>query len=133
MVKTKIFETDYCDIYYDDAEGVLIAKWSGFLKPDEVRAGCKAMTKYIEENKVKLHLSDHTDLKVLSKEVQDYLTQEWFQEVENLGLEKIAVQVSENAFAKATVDKVNEEAQVGSLKIFTLGSKKDCIKWLKAS
>ena len=133
MVKTKIFDKEYVQIYLDEDDGILYAKWSGFLKPDQVRTGCEAMTMYISENKTKNHLSDHTDLKVLSKEVQDYLTKEWFPEVEQIGLEKVAALVSQNAFAKATVDKVNHEARVGKMKIFTFGKKEDCIDWLKGN
>lgn len=131
MVKLGILEKNYCDIYFDEEEGVLVAKWSGFLTPEQVRTGCKAMTDYISKNKVKWHLSDHRDLKILSKEVQEYLTQEWFPEVEAIGLEKIAALVSENAFAKATVDKVNHEAKVGAMKINTFDSRQQCLNWLK--
>ncbi len=131
MVSLKVFEAAYCDIFYDDDEKVLYAKWNGFLKPDEVRAGCQAMTKFIEKNKIKYHVSDHTNLKVLSKEVQDYLTKQWFSEVESIGLEKIAALVSANAFAKATVDKVNTEAQIGTMKICTFARQQDCLNWFK--
>ncbi len=133
MVETKILDKQFVKIHFDDESGILYAKWSGFLKPEEVREGCEAMTHYISANKVKAHLSDHTDLKVLSKEVQDYLTKEWFPEVEQSGLQKIAALVSQNAFAKATVDKVNHEAQIGEMKIFTFGTKQDCIDWLKGN
>ena len=132
MVKLKIFEAPYCEIFHNDDEGVLYARWNGFLNVEQVTTGCKKMTEFISKNDIKLHLSDHRELKVLSKEVQGYLVTQWFPEVEKEGLLKVAALVSENAFAKATVDKVNHEAQVGELKINTFPSQEQCIRWLKS-
>ncbi|UII28721.1 hypothetical protein LVD15_09935 [Fulvivirga maritima] len=128
-VKTLLQES-YCDITFDDSTKVVTAQWIGFLKTDQVKKGCELMTKFIKENEIKLHLSDHRRLKVLSKEVQEYLGGSWFPEVESIGLTKLAVLVSDDVFAKATVDKVNETA-VGSLKIHTFNAEKDCFDWFK--
>ncbi|HEY8936624.1 MAG TPA: hypothetical protein VIM65_15455, partial [Cyclobacteriaceae bacterium] len=70
------------------------------------------------------------DLKVLSKEAQDYLTREWFPEVERIGLVKVGAVVAEDVFAAATVSKVNKEGQVGKLAINMFNSESECFKWL---
>src|SRR6218665_1869651 len=107
MSKLTLMKEPYVDITFDQTNKVITAKWIGFLRPDEVRKGCTVMTKYIKENGLKNHLSDHRSLKVLSKEVQDYLTKEWFPEVEKVGLTKVGAVVAEDVFAAATVNKVN--------------------------
>jgi len=131
MSTTKeLLNESYCHIYFDEQDNIIYAEWKGFLKPDQVRKGCSIMTDYIKNHKVKVHLSDHRNLRVLTKEVQTYLTEEWFPEVEKAGLKKVAALVSEDVFAKATVDNVNTTAKVGSLVIKTFNSKKDCLDWL---
>jgi hypothetical protein len=120
----------YVDIQFDESNNVIVAKWIGFLKPDEIKKGCSFMTKYIKDNRIKVHLSDHRDLKVLSKEAQDYLTREWFPEVEKVGLVKVGAVVAEDVFAAATVSKVNKEGQVGKLSINMFNSESECFKWL---
>lgn len=127
----QILKESYCDIYFDEADKILYAKWIGFLKPDQVRRGCSAMTDFIKKNQTKVHLSDHRNLRVLTKDVQDYLTQEWFPEVERAGLRKVAALVSEDIFAKATVESVNHTARVGLLTIRTFDSHHQCLEWLK--
>ncbi|SFC81903.1 hypothetical protein SAMN05421780_11085 [Flexibacter flexilis DSM 6793] len=129
MADVTVFKQPYCEIV-ERENGVLYAKWMGFLKPDEVRAGCAFMTDLIKEKSYKVHLSDHRDLKVLSKDVQDYLVLEWFPEVESIGMVKVAALVSPDVFAKATVEKVNNEAKVGFLSITTFGNEEDCLNWL---
>jgi hypothetical protein len=130
MSNVSLFKQPYVDIYLNKSNNILIAKWIGFLKPEDVRSGCSYMTKYIKENNIKSHLSDHRQLKVLSKEVQDYLTREWFPEVEKVGLRKVGAVVAEDVFAAATVNKVNKEGQVGNLSINMFNSETDCVKWI---
>ncbi len=125
-----LMKESFVNIYHDKSSNVIVAKWIGFLKPADVRKGCTFMTNYIKQNSLSGHLSDHRELKVLSKEVQDYLTQEWFPEVEKVGLKKVGAVVSEDVFAVATVSKVNKEAQVGDLKINMFNSEGECMKWI---
>lgn len=130
MSKVNLMKESFVDIYHDKSNNVVVAKWIGFLKPDEVRKGCSLMTKYIKDNQIKSHLSDHRQLRVLSKEVQDYLTHKWFPEVEAVGLRKVGAVVSEDVFAAATVNKVNKEGSVGKLQINMFNSEIECEKWL---
>ena len=130
MSKVSLMKEPFVDIVFDQSNNVIVAKWIGFLKPDEIKKGCSFMTQYIKDNKVKVHLSDHRSLKVLSKEAQDYLTRTWFPEVEKVGLTKVGAVVAEDVFAAATVSKVNKEGQVGNLSINMFNSESDCFKWL---
>jgi hypothetical protein len=130
MTTKTLMNEPFVNIYLDNSNNVIVAKWIGFLKPQDVKKGCSFMTKYIKDNGLKNHLSDHRQLKVLSKEVQDYLTQEWFPEVEKIGLKKVGAVVAEDVFAAATVSKVNKEGQVGKLSINMFDSEPKCVNWL---
>lgn len=130
MQTQNLMKEPFVEIHLDNSNNVIVAKWIGFLKPQEVRKGCTFMTHYIKENGLKNHLSDHRQLKVLSKEVQDYLTMEWFPEVEKIGLRKVGAVVAQDVFAAASVNKVNKEGQVGNLKINMFDSEPTCVNWL---
>lgn len=129
MDKKSIFKKSYVEIFYDATDKIIIARWIGFLKIDDLKVGCGELTSFIKKNNVKKHLSDHSQLKVLSKDVQEYLGKHWFPEVERSGLRKIAALVSEDVFAQATVNTVNK-ASVGKLQINTYPSEKQCLNWL---
>lgn len=122
----------FVEITFDKSTEILMARWIGFLQIENTKKGCAFMTSFINENLVKSHLSDHRSLRVLSKEVQDYLTTKWFPEVEKVGLTRIGAVVSEDVFAAATVGKVNKAGQVGNLKIDMFNSDSECMKWLSS-
>lgn len=127
----KLLNESYVEISFDEANQIVIAKWKGFLTLQQVIKGCEVVSKFIADNKLTLHLSDHSQLKVLSKEVQEFLVGTWFNEVEALGLRKIAVKLAEDVFAQATVKNVNTKQQTGQLTIDSFGEYETAYAWLK--
>jgi len=125
-----IFNEKFARITYDPAKKVIISKWIGFLKLDDLKKGFEAMDKQIRTEKVALHISDQTELKVLAKEVQEYIATVWMNDVEKIGLRKIAILVADDVFAQASVSKVNTSAQIRNLKIQTFNSLEKCYTWL---
>ncbi len=125
-----LFEQQYVHVGIDPAAGILIAKWTGFLQLDEVMESCRVMNDAIRTHGLKLHLSDHTELKVLKASVQNYLIGEAFPEAERFGLERIAVLNSYDVFTQATVENVNGQSESGRLKIATFPSWQACYAWL---
>lgn len=122
----------FVEISYLPEARVVVAKWKGFLTLEQVKRGCAVLNDFIAKHKLSGHLSDHSQLKVLGKEVQDYLAVEWFKQVEALGLRKIAVNLAEDVFAQATVQKVNTQQQKGKLTIESFGSYQSCLRWLNS-
>ncbi len=116
---------------YDSTNKVVIAKWMGFLKLENLKKGCELMNTKIKQEKITYHISDQSELKVLAKELQEYIGLVWMDEVEKLGLRKIAILVAEDVFAQATVNKVNTHAQLRNLQVQTFGSIDKCYQWLK--
>jgi hypothetical protein len=87
---------------------------------------------FARQNRVTLHLSEQTELRVLSKEVQEYLVGTCIPELEQHGIRKLAVLVAEDIFAQATVSNVNTKAVAGKLQINTFGSAYKAHDWLTA-
>lgn len=125
-----LMKESFVEISYRIEDRIVIAKWKGFLTVDQVKRGCEVINQQVVKNKLTKHLSDHSQLKVLSKEVQDYLGGTWFSQVEKIGLRKIAVNLAEDVFAQATVKKVNGEQKFGQMLIDSFGSYESAFKWL---
>ena len=125
-----LFNEPYCSIWYDKESLLLYAKWTGDLTLDQVKKGCSLMLSFIEENQIKNHFSNHVKLKKISTEIQVYLTQSWFPEVESVGLRKVVALTSWDAMTEITIEKVNKAANVGKLQIQSFKNELDCYKWL---
>jgi hypothetical protein len=80
---------------------------------------------------VSLHLSAHAGLKILSLPIQEFLIIYVFPELERGGLEKMAVVLSEDVFAQATVENVHGRACCQRLVIRSFTTSDAATKWLK--
>jgi hypothetical protein len=127
-----LLKESFAHISFDAENRIIYAKWVGFLKLDDTKRACRLLIDFIKQNRVTLHLSEQTELKVLSKDVQEYLVGTFFPEVEQAGLRKLAVQLSEDIFAQATVTNVNTKSSSGKLQINSFGSAQNAFNWLKA-
>lgn len=130
--KTRPLLSDtYVDISHDEINNIVIAQWKGTLSLEQVMHGCQLVSALVKERGLQAHLSDHTDLKKLTPEVQAYLTDVWFKEVEGVGLKKLAVRLAKDIFAQATVRRVNTLEQYGQLRIEVFPSLEQAYAWLQ--
>jgi hypothetical protein len=127
-----VLKESFVHISFDAANRIVYVKWSGFLKIDDTKRACRVLIDFIRQNRITLHLSEQTELKVLSKDVQEYLVHTFFPEAEQAGLRKLAVQLSEDIFAQATVANVNTKSSSGKLQINSFGSASKALEWLLA-
>jgi hypothetical protein len=128
--KELILKEKFVELTFDPENRIVEARWIGFLKLDEVKSACKLLTQFVGQHTITRHLSDQTQLKVLSREVQEYLIGECVPELDSLGIRKIAVLVSADVFAQATVNNVNIKSRVGNLSFGTFESYRQCIDFL---
>lgn len=127
-----VMKESFVEITYRAEDRIIIAKWKGFLTVDQVKKGCELINLQLTKFKLTKHLSDHSQLKVLGKDVQEYLGKVWFNQVEQLGLRKITVNLAEDVFAQATVKKVNGEQKFGKMVIDSFDSYESAFKWLNS-
>lgn len=125
-----LLKDKFCHISYDKVNGIVITKWIGFLKMEDLKKGIGVMLDCVKNNKVKYNLSDQTEMKVLSNDVQQYLVGEVFPELDRLGLRRLAVCVGEDIFAQMAVNNVNAKLTMGNVAINTFNSKDKCYNWL---
>jgi hypothetical protein len=127
-----VLKESFVHISFDTQNRIIYAKWTGFLKIEDTKRACRVLIDFIKQNRLSLHLSEQTELKVLSKDVQEYLVNNFFPEAEQAGLRKLAVQLSEDIFAQATVANVNTKSSSGKLQINSFGSAQKALDWLLA-
>ena len=127
-----LLKKPFTEISLDEKNQVIIARWKGILSLEDVQEGCRFMTAIIREHKLQRHLSDHRELRVLSPAVQQYLSGEWFFEVEQEGLRKIGARLAKDIFAQATVRRVNTLELYGKLEIQNFTTCEAVYDWLLA-
>ena len=94
-----------------------IGMWKGFFQlnsrvfVDEMRKSID----FIKEKRIIAIISDHSELKVVSQDVLDWLHENWYPNAAQNGLRLEAALDAENAIAKLSLKKVLDEAKTGAI------------------
>jgi hypothetical protein len=125
----QLLKEKFAEVEYDPARKLLTAKWIGFLNMEQVQKVVDVLSRAVKKHQVQLHLSDQSQMKVLTKEIQQQVGTKVLPELQNLGLRKMAVFASEDVFAQAAAQSVHT-IYIGQLAIHTFNSKAKCEEWL---
>jgi hypothetical protein len=125
-----VMNEKFIHVAYEQQTGILYVKWMGFLRLDEVKKGGNFLIEFITKNRVAKNFNNQTALKVLSPDVQEYVSTQLFPQIEKAGMRKVGVLLAEDVFAQATVNNVNAKVTLGQLSIQTFGSERLCKEWL---
>jgi hypothetical protein len=128
MTFKTIFQEEHCEIAQVGPHALKL-KFSGFLKVSNLAAVTSFMEAYSKSNLCDMLLIDHSELKVLSREVQEYLAKVVFV-IESKGVKRIAVIEAEDIFAKAGFDKIHKETHVDRVTRAVFHSEKAALEWL---
>jgi hypothetical protein len=128
MTFKTLFKEEHCEIIQVGPHAIKI-KFSGFLKVANLAAVTSFMDTFTKQNPCDLLLVDHFELKVLSKEVQEYLTKV-IAVISGKGIKRLAIIKADDIFAKAGFEKIHKEVHTDSIEYATFHSEKDAMEWL---
>ena len=128
MTIKPIFKEEHCEIT-EVGPHALKLKFSGFLKVVNLVSVQAFMDTFTKSHPCDLLLIDHSGLKVLSKEVQEYMSKT-ISHIADKGVKRIAIIEAEDVFAKAGFEKLNREAHNDDITRVVFHSEKDALEWL---
>ena len=131
MKRVDVLNESWCQVWYDRGSKELYAKWVGYLTIDQVEEGCQVVSNYVRHNPLSIFCSNHLEMKVMTTEVQEFLSKSWLPELKNIGLDKMAVIMAKDSFAKASLEKaLGAYSSNGGLSINVFKLEKEYLNWL---
>lgn len=128
MTFKTIYQGEHCEITQIGPHALKL-KFAGFLKVTDLTAVTAFMDTYSKNNLCDMLLMDHSELKVLSREVQEYLAKV-VSIIESKGVKRIAVIAAEDIFAKAGFEKLQKEIHPDRTTRVIFHSEKAALEWL---
>ena len=107
-----VFQKKYCEIVLHNDSTIKI-QLRGFLKIEQLIEISEFMRSFLKIHSISNLLIDHSDVKVLSREVMEYMA-EMFTTVSKRNIQRIAIIEAENIFAKASFSKIDQDAPLNS-------------------
>lgn len=128
MTFKPIFQEEHCEITQIGPHALKL-KFTGFLKVVNLVSVQAFMDAFTKNHPCELLLIDHSGLKVLSREVQEYMSKTLIR-IAGKGVKRIAMIEAEDVFAKAGFEKLHREAHAESITRVAFHSEKAALEWL---
>lgn len=127
-----VFKAEHCEIKQVNSHALKIVL-KGFLKITHLTTVNDFVDSFTKHNQINMLIIDQSGLKVLSKEVQEYMGKT-ISMIARKGLKKVAIIEAEDIFAKASFDKLHkEETKHGEVTHAVFHSEKAALEWLLPS
>ncbi len=114
-----VYDSEFCTLYDMRREipHTAFAFWKGFFKLDNAvfLKDMKYSVEFIREKRIKVMISDHSHLKVVTPEVLAWIHKNWYAPAAKYGLKAEAVLEAESIFAKLTLEKMIEAKQTSNI------------------
>ncbi len=128
MTFKPIFQEEHCEITQIGPHALKL-KFSGFLKVVNLVSIQAFMSAFTRNHPCEMLLIDHSGLKVLSKDVQEYMTST-IAHIASKGVKRIAMIEAEDVFAKAGFEKIHREVSTDNITRVVFHSEKAALEWL---
>ncbi|RNI23354.1 STAS/SEC14 domain-containing protein [Rufibacter latericius] len=112
---------------------VVLATFEGFLKYHEFKKIAEDSLALVLETGYSKILVDTSKIKVIQKESQDWINNEWFPKAINAGVTHMAFLIPQDFFGKMSVESTNKHmAQRGDIEIQYFTDAKSARRWLRS-
>ncbi|WP_026462355.1 STAS/SEC14 domain-containing protein [Adhaeribacter aquaticus] len=92
------FQNQYFIIYLNEENKIAKAEWTGFLTGEDLREAFLTCLKFIKQKQLKFWIADNKKMKVIKKQDQEWIVNEFLPLLAKTSLEKMATISSEDIF-----------------------------------
>lgn len=124
-----IFSKRYCEMDVAEENVLLRIRLKGLLSLEQMKEINSFSREFNKKHGINSILVIQSELKILTKEVQEYLI-EMLHESEKEGMKKIAIVQAESIFTQVIVDRIHVRFKGGNLDTRTFVTEKEATEWL---
>lgn len=106
-----IFDKHYLTIFADEEEKEIHLRWKAFANSDELRESLNFALEYVKVHHIKRWLGNLRNMSVIKEADRSWINNEWFPQLANTGLNKMAIIISLDYFNQSAVNRIMDKAE----------------------
>jgi hypothetical protein len=104
----ELFRSEYVILYWDEKENWLFAQWLGYCTDEQIKTYAFKLLEMIKLKKANKYLVDNSEFLVMSKEAQNWLSDEFYPLTVAAGLKFRAVVMPKSAISRLVIKNVQK-------------------------
>jgi hypothetical protein len=105
-----VYRTSYLLLHHDPASNVLETEWQDFVNSDQLRVSLTEVLRLARQHRIRGYVANNTLLRTIRPTDQDWINEHWFPEFAKLGVQRLAIVVSQDAMNRMGIDNIMQRA-----------------------
>lgn len=105
-----VYHTSFLLLHHDPTSNVLETDWQGFVNSDQLRVSLAEALRLARQHRIRGYIANNTLLRTIRPADQDWINEHWFPEFAKLGVQRLAIVVSQDGMNRMGVDNIMQRA-----------------------
>lgn len=105
-----VYRTSYLLLHHDSAGATIETEWQGFVNTEQLRTSLLEVLRLARQYRVKGYIANNVLLRTIRPTDQDWINEVWFPEFAKLGVQRMAVVVSQDGLNRMGIDNIMQRA-----------------------
>ena len=105
-----IYQTSYLTLHHDPVGATIETEWQGFVNSEQLRTALLETLRLAQQHRIKGYVANNTLLRTIRPTDQDWINETWFPEFAKLGVQRMAIVVSQDGLNRMGIDNIMQRA-----------------------
>jgi hypothetical protein len=105
-----IYRTSYLLLHHEPVGNTLETEWQDFVNSDQLRVSLAEVLRQARHHRINGYIANNTLLRTIRPADQDWINEQWFPEFAKLGVQRLAIVVSQDGMNRMGVDNIMQRA-----------------------
>ncbi|RZJ94017.1 MAG: hypothetical protein EOO60_03975 [Hymenobacter sp.] len=105
-----VYHTSYLLLHHEAAGATIETEWQGFVNSEQLRTSLTEVLRLARQYRIKGYVANNTLLRTIRPADQDWINEVWFPEFAKLGVQRLAIVVSQDGLNRMGIDNIIQRA-----------------------
>ena len=105
-----VYRTSYLLLHHDPVGHTLETDWQGFVNSEQLRTSLIEVLRLGRQYRIKGYIANNMLLRTIRPADQDWINEVWFPDFAKLGVQRMAIVVSQDGLNRMGVDNIMQRA-----------------------
>jgi hypothetical protein len=105
-----IYRTSYLLLHHDPMGATIETEWQGFVNSEQLRTSLLEVLRLARQHRVKGYIANNVLLRTIRPADQDWINEVWFPDFAKLGVQRLAIVISQDGLNRMGVDNIMQRA-----------------------
>ncbi|MFD1873806.1 hypothetical protein [Hymenobacter bucti] len=105
-----IYRTSYLLLHHYSVGATIETEWLGFVNSEQLRTSLQEVLRLARQHRIRSYVANNVLLRAIRPADQDWINEVWFPDFARLGVQRLAIVVSQDGLNRMGIDNIMQRA-----------------------